>query len=893
MSKAIAGAAMLAGAGTIFALMTLATGGLGAAVNTVLFLHLMEGLAAGGLSMEAGAIADALTSNRGQNITTRMAAGMRQIVYGMQRIGATTIYQSTTGAGGSGGNYIYNYVDVVASHDIDAFINLYLDGRQVYWSQTANHQGLHANIGCGTVAVPPSIAVTIVGGAITRIVATGGSGYANVKPMDGYRVRITGGGGSGAVAWAYNSNTPAAPAWTVVMKSGGSGYTSQPEIDVQGAYTFGGYAANDEQDPTQPGYGLGYGIGPDGQHYSFSGKVYCEVRFGDQQPGDVMTSLTNNDGNWSGSGGKTPWVGGCAYAYVNVGYDTDNFPAAPEKRWTISGKNDIYDPRTGLTGYSCNWALQAADVIADSVWGLGDGPIQAWPLAALDQLIAAANVCNENRMTSQGEEAWFTQHIHYDSSTSPGDALAMMMPSAGGRIRRIGGGWMIFPAYWQGPSFTMDQAALVGPVQWTPNRSFKDLINRVNGTYIAPNFPYSTKVTGGVPGQLYDANGWYYGTIDDVWPFAFQPTNFPQYAQDTLHGFAADEWLTQDGGTVLPKELTLRGVLSIVQAQYVAKVELMRNRFQGSGTFPMQLAAWAMQSLDVMEFSMPALGWSDKVLEVDDPRFIVDEQKQHGESGEEGAPVMAISASFSVQETDPSIYEWSETEELTPYDVPAAPSQIPYTPAPPTTFSVVSSAATAYIGADGVALPRALLSWNAPLDITVKSIKIQYQLLGSSIWIDAGTVDVALFDTLVGPLVGGQTYNFQIRSVRANGSFSIWVQALGLVASLTFSSALGNSVWVAPIGTLQYNGFDVLVSPFTATFGGVSVPCAPPPGPVTYWVVPYPTPDLLYFVYYVDPTFAGGDITPIVTLNAGDFVGKAGYYLIGSILTIPVHPRIV
>lgn len=145
MSKAIEGAAMLAGAAVLMFVP-----GLNVLMTPVL-MQLMFSLAAGGIAMEAAAIADALTSNRGQNITTRMAAGARQIIYGIQRVGGTTIYQSTVSLGGSG-TPLYNYVIVLATHAIDGIVNLYLDGRQVYWSQDGNA----ANMGCGTVANPPA-----------------------------------------------------------------------------------------------------------------------------------------------------------------------------------------------------------------------------------------------------------------------------------------------------------------------------------------------------------------------------------------------------------------------------------------------------------------------------------------------------------------------------------------------------------------------------------------------------------------------------------------------------------------------------------------------------------------------------------------------------------------
>jgi hypothetical protein len=69
MSKAIEGAALLAGALVLSAVVLPAGSAL---IPYALGMELS--LASGGLSMEMGAIADALTANRGMNITTRQAA---------------------------------------------------------------------------------------------------------------------------------------------------------------------------------------------------------------------------------------------------------------------------------------------------------------------------------------------------------------------------------------------------------------------------------------------------------------------------------------------------------------------------------------------------------------------------------------------------------------------------------------------------------------------------------------------------------------------------------------------------------------------------------------------------------------------------------------------------
>jgi hypothetical protein len=908
MAKAIIGAAMIAGAIVLAVVPGLQV------MSPTLMMAAVSALAGTGVSMEASALAQALADQRGVGITTRQAAGLRQIIYGMQRVGGVNVYESTTGTNGDSGNYVYNYVIALAGHSIDSVVNLYLDGRQVFWKQKANSSGYHANVGCGTVSTPPTTTVSISGGVITGITGTGGSGFANVMPMDGYRVYIyDSGGGSGAVAWAYNSGTVGAPVWTVKIAKGGSGYTSATTADIQGAYTFGGTAANDQQDSSQSGYGLGYGIGPGGPHYHFSGKVYCEVRFGDQPLGDYMQSLSANDSAWGatteavsdansataqatvspyapyllsgarvtyggeyaagvvpsvtfvGGGGagatgvaimsgnsvglvrltdagggytgtprvlfsasstpasatNTPSLMGCAYLYLNVGYDTAEFANAPEVRVTVTGKNDIYDPRTGLHGYSTNWALQVADAITNKPFGLGDNSVNQ------AQLIAAANVCDEEIQTSQGMETNYAQHLHYDTSTAPGDALALMMPSAGGRLSRIGGEWYIWPAYWQGPSYTMpggaegsftfDGSALTDAISWTPYRKSRELINRVNGTFVAPNSPYN------VAGNLYDSNGWYYGECANLWPLAWQPTNYPQYACDTLHGYSTDVYLAQDNNIELPKELSLRGVISIVQAQRLAKIELLRNRQQGSGTFRMGLEAWQVIPTSVMQFTWAAMGWTNKYLEISKLQFSVEPTKD--EKGEDAAP--AISLLVNVQETDPSVYEWDIAEELTPYDVEASPASITSAPAAPTSLTLTDNASTAIVLSDGSSVSRILATWVPPDDVYVTAngrIEIQYRFYDQTNVVKPLRPTLAAESLVVGGITyyptnwvegghvsGNATFFYinndaafnmiavRLRAVRAKGAVSDWV--LDSEAINRIPHSIGRPIPMLPIGS--------------------------------------------------------------------------------------------
>jgi hypothetical protein len=840
MSKAVEGAVLLGGA-LVAGAFTLGVGGvaLEAAFNSASWIGnaiIAAGLS--GASMEAGAIAGALTSNRGMNITTRQTAAARQIIYGQQRVGGVEIYRSTTGSK----HDQFNFVIVLAGHECDSIVNLYLDGRQVHFVQ----------------------------------------------------------GGVGNV--------------------------------TRNGVNFGGSADSNTY------------TGPNGVQYNFGGAVYCEAKYGDQLPGDVIGGLTANDPKWAATEAGSPWVGGCTYVYLKIDYNTNLFPGEPEVRFTVNGKNNIWDPRSQTRGFTSNWALICADVLLDPLFGIGDNaaalvinggfevgdvgwsskapgfsigtnptyhspggtgtwagihnpdaiaptgamrsdtrvPVtpgtfvsaQGWiyknsadpasgtgavriefldangtevryvdgtalesdqsgvwvlsssagmapagavyasvscvvydsstgtylfnaikflqPYASINeaQLIAAANICDEQvPLAISLTESRYTTNYHYDCATSPGDALSVMMVGAAGRLSRIGGEWFIWPAYYQGPSFSFNKGNIVGTNwAWESNREQVDLFNRVTGTYIAPTYPYN------IAGNLYDQNGFYNGEIQNNFSFAYQPTSYPAYAVDTLHGYASDDLLSRDMRVPRPRDLQFLSVLSVAQAQRVAKINLLRNAQQGSGTFQMSLDAWRMQPMDVFEFTFPTMGWVNKLMEVTAVNFRVEDS---------GSGVPSVQVYVSCQETDPNIYNWDVIEELTVYDVPAVPSQTPYDPAPPTEMTLISSVATELKGSDGISRPRIEVTWNSPLDILTKQIQIQYQLTTALNWIDAGSVDISLNVAYIAGVIGGQVYDVRIRSVRANGAVSEWLEETGYTVSTSTTS----------IGTVYLNPN----SPFNVT----------------------------------------------------------------------------
>jgi hypothetical protein len=653
-----------------------------ALVASPLFDKIMEDLVVTGISMEAGAIASALASNRGAGITVRQPAAYRQVIYGEMRVGGVLVYISSTGSGPG----ILNQVTVVAGHEITAWVNLYLDGKTVFWDTS--------------------------------------DGNAANQTLNNFNW-----GG-----WA-NSNTY---------------------------------------------------IAPNGDHYSFGSNVFASGHIGNQVSGDVDYNLTANDPNWAASANGNPYLGGCAYFYLHTLYSTSLFPnLLPEVRVTVQGKQ-VYDPRTGTTGYSNNWALVVADTLMNTQYGLGV------PMSAIntDAWIAAANISDEQVALANGNtEARYTINCNFDTSSDPGDILQSMMMAGAGRIACIGGQWFFWPGAWVGPSLTFDENSLTGAVEWSQYRSYRDLINRCSGTYVAPNYPYNVNVGGD---SIYDNNGFAPdGSEQDNFELAYQPTSIPPYACDVQHGYATDAFLTADGNVELWKNYDLKMVTSISQAQRLLKIYLTRNRQQGCGKLPLMASAWQCQPNDVISMNFAPLGWSEKTLEVCGVHMQVNTQQ--GMSDQDTAP--SITCPLDVQETDPSVYAWSTTEELTIYDLPAGLGGVPSVVAVPTDLTLTSGAATAVTGLDGVTTPRIMVTWTSPLDAWVTSIQVQYKLHSSSAWLDAGSTDVANLSAFIVGVVAGQVYDVRIRSVRGqNGATSVWLEQDSYTVSTTYSSITSDGI---------------------------------------------------------------------------------------------------
>lgn len=296
-------------------------------------------------------------------------------------------------------------------------------------------------------------------------------------------------------------------------------------------------------------------------------------------------------------------------------------------------------------------------------------------------------------------------------------------------------------------------AHMAGPFQWKPKLAVRDLYNGVKGTYVSP------------------LNSW-------------QASDFPPYAQDVDHGYSSDANLAADGGDRRWYDIQLPFTISVATAQRLAKIELLRRRYQGAGTFVFDLAMYQVATLDIVAFTFPLLGWSNKLLEVSAHRFTVSKQST------EGSESMVLGTELDLQETDPSVYEWSTSEELSPEGYQQASLTGTQSISAPTGVTATNST----VSGTGVTEGQIQVTWTAPTDGWVTNggqVIVQYSTDDTN-WVALGTFDPSTTTAYVPNVAAGTTYWVRVAFINTAGAQSGWTAYGPITAtgsSLTFSFA--------------------------------------------------------------------------------------------------------
>ncbi|MCA3761508.1 MAG: hypothetical protein IN804_00950, partial [Cutibacterium sp.] len=267
-------------------------------------------------------------------------------------------------------------------------------------------------------------------------------------------------------------------------------------------------------------------------------------------------------------------LAGVTYIYLRLEYDSDIYPnGLPNVKALVRGKK-LYDPRTGVTAWSDNWALCVYDYLKDvRGFGCADEDID------LQSVLTAANVSSEYVEFAPGK---FDQRYRCNgivmSDKSPRDNLAEMISAGGGTVTITGGVFRVFAGAYDIPSVTLTEDDLRGAVKVRPRTSRKDLFNQVKGTFVDP------------------AHNW-------------QPGDFP---------IVGNALYSQQDGETIARDIELPFTTEVIMAQRLAKIILERSRQQIVVEFPAKLSAFRLTAYSTVKVSLAKFGWTDKVFRVMD-----------------------------------------------------------------------------------------------------------------------------------------------------------------------------------------------------------------------------------------------------------------------------------
>ncbi|ABY99283.1 DUF1983 domain-containing protein [Pseudomonas sp. SbB1] len=276
-------------------------------------------------------------------------------------------------------------------------------------------------------------------------------------------------------------------------------------------------------------------------------------------PTQVNAFLNANCPDWKGE-----QIGrGLSFVRLSLKYSAEKFPSGiPDARFVVRGRNDIYDPRTGMAVYTENTALHILWFLRNRC-GVPDDEI------VFETFASGANVCDESVANPDG-----TTSPRYRSSCVIGadeqrtNVLQKLETACGGRTIRVGGRWMFQAGAYYGPyDFEITEDMVVGTITGSTEPTNDAAINTVRGTFIDTSQSWTE-------------------------------TDYPEVS--------VAEWVIEDGGEAA-ETLTFSYVTDAYQAQRLANIELRRRRAGGTINVPLNFLGYNCRPGRAVRVNLPSL----------------------------------------------------------------------------------------------------------------------------------------------------------------------------------------------------------------------------------------------------------------------------------------------
>lgn len=319
----------------------------------------------------------------------------------------------------------------------------------------------------------------------------------------------------------------------------------------------------------------------------------------------------------------------------------------------VSGKNDIYDPRTATTGWSDNPALCIANyLMSDLGLGLSTNDID-WT-----SVTTASNVCDELvNLDGGGTQKRYVCNGVVDTQNDIKTNIEALLVSMAGFLVVESGKYKIYAGEYRTPSLTITENDLISGYQIQTKNRVSEQFNKVVGLY-----------------QSSETN--------------YQPTNYPEITNAS--------YVTADG-QVLEKQLNLTFTDNSTRCQQIAKIYLEKSRQQYQMSLAVNLEKFTLSPGDTVMLTLPNLGFENKVFEVMQWKFGGD---------------LSLGVELTLKETDSSVYNWSTSEQQDPTATPTLTPTYNTVVATPS-FTLTQ---TEEVGTDGTTIPMIEVNITDPVD---------------------------------------------------------------------------------------------------------------------------------------------------------------------------------
>lgn len=367
---------------------------------------------------------------------------------------------------------------------------------------------------------------------------------------------------------------------------------------------------------------------------------------------------------------------GQAYVHIFCWYHEDIFETGiPKFEVELKGKNDIYDPRTGTSGYTDNQALCLLDALRWSrLFNVPDSDID---MAAFS---AAANIADQSVTTGAGTEKRYTVNGSIPFDRPPMEILQSLAKAGAGFPIYSQGFWSYVPGAYTAPVMSLDESDLVGGLSFQPGPGKRNRHNKASGTYVD----------------------------------AAQNFEVVEFSQLIIASYIADDL------EELEKNYQFALTTSGTMARRLAKIDIERNRYGLSVELVAKFKALQLTPGDRISLSVAALGWAGKVFRVESTDFS-----------------FSTGVKLSLREDAAAVYSWDENDVLAidappAIDIPggleiSAPTNITFSEE---LYQTLTRAAVKV---------RLIVSWDADTNLVAKAYDIQYRKVGGTNWFSAGT----------------------------------------------------------------------------------------------------------------------------------------------------------